>query len=200
MDGSKHEELSDDVLEREIEAVLGVDPSPEFLPRLRARMSDERVHLGRPWSSSRHWMGAVAAAAAVAFVALWSMRDPVPAPREVRISAPAVEPLGTAPESPGLQNQTQPARVASADSPAPEDRAVARTVRSTRQQVELAQYEVVVSRDEVVALQHLVGAIAARQVKAVDIPTLGAESAPLPAIEEIVLEPITLSPMDEALE
>jgi hypothetical protein len=73
-------------------------------------------------------------------------------------------------------------------------------VRSTRQQVELAQYEVVVSRDEVVALQHLVGAIAARQVKAVDIPTLGAESAPLPAIEEIVLEPITLSPMDEALE
>jgi hypothetical protein len=58
----------------------------------------------------------------------------------------------------------------------------------------------VVSSDEVVALRHLIGAIAARQIKAVDIPELGVESAPLPAIEEIVLEPITLSPMDAALE
>ena len=38
-------------------------------------------------------------------------------------------------------------------------------------------------------------AIAARQVEAMDIPQLGAESAPLPPIEEIVLEPIKLSPL-----
>jgi hypothetical protein len=38
-------------------------------------------------------------------------------------------------------------------------------------------------------------AIAARQVDETDIPELGGESAPLPPIEEIVLEPINLSPM-----
>jgi hypothetical protein len=52
-----------------------------------------------------------------------------------------------------------------------------------------------ISPDEAAALRQLVTAISAQQVKAVDIPTLGAESAPLPPLEEIVLEPIKLSPM-----
>jgi hypothetical protein len=62
------------------------------------------------------------------------------------------------------------------------------------------QGEVVISPDEGLALRHLVVAIVARQVEAADIPELGGQSAPLPAIEEIVLEPITLSPMDGVLE
>jgi hypothetical protein len=40
----------------------------------------------------------------------------------------------------------------------------------------------------------------ARQVEAADIPELGGEFVPLPAIEEMVFEPITLSPMDGTLE
>jgi len=58
-----------------------------------------------------------------------------------------------------------------------------------------ARNEVVVSPDDATALRRLVAAVSARQVKASDIPPFGGESAPLPAIEEIVLEPITLSPI-----
>lgn len=52
-----------------------------------------------------------------------------------------------------------------------------------------------VSPSEAAALRQLVVAIAARQVGAVDIPKLEGESAPLPPLEEIVLEPIELSPI-----
>ncbi len=53
MDGYKHQELSDETLEREIEAALGVEPSPEFLPRVRARIANERMQDG--WFSSASW-------------------------------------------------------------------------------------------------------------------------------------------------
>ena len=43
MDGYRHQELSDETLEKDIEAALGVDPSPEFLPRVRARIANERM-------------------------------------------------------------------------------------------------------------------------------------------------------------
>jgi hypothetical protein len=66
---------------------------------------------------------------------------------------------------------------------------------SPRKRPALTAPEVVVSNDEAVALRQLVVAIANRQVKAVDIPELGVESVPLPALEEIVLEPIKLSPL-----
>ena len=66
---------------------------------------------------------------------------------------------------------------------------------SPRQRTAVTAPEVVVSNDEAVALRQLVVAIANRQVKAVDIPELGVESVPLPTLEEIVLEPIKLSPL-----
>jgi hypothetical protein len=202
MDGRRHEELSDELLEREIEAVLDVEPSPEFLARVRTRVARERVDESWAWRSGLRWAGAALAIAALAVVAVWSLRDPVPPPSEVHISTPTVGPSRTAPDEPDLQNKTRPTLVASADPPTTEDhqdRPAVRTARAAQRQV-VARQEVVVSGDEVVALRQLVGAIVARQVKAVDIPALGVESAPLPAIEEIVLQPITLSPMDGTLE
>ena len=43
MDGYRHQELTDETLEKDIEAALGVDASPEFLPRIRARIANERM-------------------------------------------------------------------------------------------------------------------------------------------------------------
>jgi len=60
---------------------------------------------------------------------------------------------------------------------------------------EASRREVMVSPDEATALRHLVTAITTRQLVVGDIPPLGPPSAPLPPIEEIVLEPITLSPI-----
>lgn len=182
MDGHKHEGLSDEALQREIDAVLGVDPSPEFLPRVRARIASERMRDGWMWS----WRLAAAAAsvAALTFVGLWIVRAPATESLEATVATMTPEtPIAPAPH---------------VSAPAQQPRVVAvRTSRnvSPRQRTAVTTPEVVVSNDEAVALRQLVVAIANRQVKAVDIPELGVESVPLPALEEIVLEPIKLSPL-----
>ena len=191
MDGHQHENLSDDTLAREIEDALGVDPSPEFLPRIRARIADERLISGWEWPGSWRWASAGVAVAAVVIMGLWGANRPSPAPREARIAS-----------APPVDHPPAPDSVASSvERPKPEIVPVIRTVGSTRRPAVEAKPEVVVSPDESVALRKLVAAIAAHQVNAVDVPRLGAEASPLPPIEEIVpiqemvLEPIILSPM-----
>ena len=193
MDGYRHQELTDETLEKDIEAALGVDPSPEFLPRIRVRIANERIQEG--WFSSVLWRWARVAAVvtAVAVIAVWTLRDPSP-PREAHITdTPPVEsttpPVDSALPAPALV-------ASSAESPNPVSAPVARAVRSTRTPAVVARPEVLISLDEAAALRQLIVAIAARQVEATDIPQLAAESAPLPMIEEIVLEPIKLSPLD----
>ena len=183
MDGHKHGALSDEVLEREIEAALGVDPSPEFLPRVRARIASERVYEGWMWSWPWRWAGVATTVVAITVVAVWTLREPAPAPRETQVLDMA--PGNAAAASPGP---------APTESPAP---IPVRAVRNVRAQgpATIAPLHVVVSADEAVGLRQLVAAIATSQIKAVDIPTLGVESTPLPPLEEIVLEPIKLSPL-----
>jgi len=183
MDGHTHEDLSDEALAREIEAALGVDPSPEFLPRVRARIATERAR--QSWMWSWRWAEAVAVLAGVGVIAVWTLRQPVPAPRDSRITN--ASPVETVGRSPGL---VEPSGQTSNPGSAP----AIRTVRSTRRAVE-SRPEVMVSSSEAAALRKLVVAIAARQVGAVDIPKLEGEWAPLPPLEEIVLEPIELSPI-----
>ncbi len=191
MDGHQHEKLSDDALAREIEDALGVDPSPEFLPRIRERIADEQLNSGWAWPGAWRWASAGVAGAAVVIIGLWAASGPSTAPREAHfVSAPPVE------------HPQAPDHVASSvERPKRGIGPVIRTVRSTRRPAVEARPEVVVSPDESVALRKLVSAFVARQVSAVDVPRLGAEAAPLPPIEEIVpleeivLEPIKLSPM-----
>jgi hypothetical protein len=184
MDGYEQQDLNDTVLEKEIEAAIRVDPSPEFLPRVRARIASERVSKGWVWYAPWQWAAAAAALTLVAIASVWTLRDPAAIPLDARLNALPGEAAHPAPEV--LES--------SGDAPKPVSAPVVRTARSPRRPVE-ARPEVVVSPDEVVALRQLVVAIAARQVEAVDIPKLGAESTPLPPIEEIVLEPINLSPI-----
>ena len=193
MDGYRHQELTDETLEKDIEAALGVDASPEFLPRIRARIANERMQEGWFSSVSWRWARVAAVVTAVAVIAVWTLRDPSRAPREAHITdTPPVE--STPPVDSALP---APALVASsAESPKPVSAPVARAVRSTRTPAVVARPEVLISLDEAVALRQLIVAIAARQVQATDIPQLAAASAPLPTIEEIVLEPIELSPLD----
>ena len=186
MDGHKHGALSDDVLEREIEAALGVDPSPEFLPRVRARIASERVHEGWMWSSPWRWAGVATTVVAITVVAVWTLREPAPAPRETQVLDMAAGNAAAASSRP-----------ASTESPAPIPVRAVRKVRRQGPPATIAPLHVVVSADEAVGLRQLVAAIATRQIKAVDIPTLDVESTPLPLppLEEIVLEPIKLSPL-----
>ena len=194
MDGYRHQELTDETLAKDIEAALGVDASPEFLPRIRARIANERMQEGWFSSVSWRWARVAAVVTAVAVIAVWTLRDPSRARREAHITdTPPVEST-----TPSVDSALPaPALVASsAESSKPVSAPVARAERSTRHPAVVARPEVLVSLDEAAALRQLIGAIAARQVEAMDIPRLSAESAPLPMIEEIVLEPIELRPLD----
>ena len=73
MDGHEHPGLSDDALEREIEAALRVEASPEFLPRVRARIASEHVDEGGwGWLRSWRWAGGAAATTAAAILGVWT--------------------------------------------------------------------------------------------------------------------------------
>lgn len=188
MDGHDYQALSDEAMEQEIEAALGVDPSPEFLPRIRERIASERMYDGWLAPASWRWAGAVGVAIAAAVIGIWTMRDPSPPAYEARF---ARDPgLGTRDSRGGAE-------------PAPTESAervmrvpAERKMRTQTRPAVAAPAEVLISPDEAEALRQLVAAIAAGQVEAVDIPELGAESEPLPPIEAIVLEPIELSPIE----
>ena len=179
MDGHKHQGLSDDALEREIEAALGVDPSPEFLPRVRARIANERMREG--WMSLTPWRsaGAVVVVAMVVVAGVWSLREPATAPREARI-APPIE--STAPA-------IEPTR------PAPVTAPVVRAVHTTPRPEVVTPFEVVIAPDEAMALRQLFTAIGNRRLEAAALPDLQSALRPPAPIEEIVLEPITISPL-----
>lgn len=178
MDG-KLAEMNDEALEREIEAALGVDPSPEFLPRVRARIANERMREGWFWSASWRWAGVVVVTAAVATIAAWTLRDSVPVPREARV-APAIE------------STTPPIE---ATPPAPVTAPVLRAVRATARTEAVTPFEVVIAPDEAAALKQLFTAIGSRQLETFALPDLESALKPPAPIEEIVLEPITISPL-----
>ena len=140
MDGYRHQELIDETLEKDIEAALGVDPFPEFLPRIRARIANERMQEGWFWSVSWRWARVAAVVTAVAVIAVWTLRDPSRAPRDAHImDTPPVEST-TPPVEPAL---AAPALTASsAESPKPVSAPAVRAVRSTRTPVAVARPEV----------------------------------------------------------
>jgi hypothetical protein len=75
MDGRK-DALNDMALEQEVEALLSVEPSPDFVARVRSRVATEAASSGWGW---RWPIAAVATAMAliVVVVALWRSVDPV---------------------------------------------------------------------------------------------------------------------------
>jgi hypothetical protein len=191
MDGHQHERVNDDTLAREIEAALGVDPSPEFLPKVRARIANERMRQGWLASAPWRWAGAVAVVTAVAIIGLWTLREPAPAPREVHVTPPVEMP-------PPPVEPARPAPVPVASSTErhkPVSAPVVRTVRATQSPDAVAPFEVVISPDESAALQQLFVLINSRRIETRVLPDLATALKPPDPIEEIVLDPITISPL-----
>jgi hypothetical protein len=201
MDGHKHEELNDDLLEREIEAALDVDPSPEFLARVRTRVARERMEENWAWLAAGRWAAAALAMVAVVVVGLRIAREraPVtpevppasasrhaePGPRDPGIAAPAdLEPRIPKPESaPGViasSNESKPV-IQARDVHAP--------------QPPLAEAELLISQDEAAALRQLFTAIANRHFETAALPDLEAALQPPAEIKAIVVEPISLRPL-----
>ena len=116
MDGKRPDALSDAVLDRELDAALGVEPSPEFLARVRTRLASEpalvpRRFSGAVWHLPRPWLACATAAAILiaAALALWpplARIDPeqastgAAAPGTPRAAAPPTQRAATASRSP----------------------------------------------------------------------------------------------------
>jgi hypothetical protein len=178
MDGREHEALIDDVLDRELQAALAVQPSPAFVARVRARVANEQMGAG--WAGSWIWASLAVAAATLVGVAVLGGSPAVPAPaslvaidtlplRDLSGAIPAVVPMvavGAAmPRGAGASRRRTPAP------------------------------DVVVSPDEARARTILVDAIAGGLVQDGTMPVLEYAQEPLAPIDELVLEPIALSPL-----
>ncbi|HET9362038.1 MAG TPA: hypothetical protein VFO58_19935 [Vicinamibacterales bacterium] len=89
MDGHQHEPLNDETLEREIEAALAVDPSPEFLAKVRARVAEEERPAG--WPLRWHWAAGTVVTAVAVVLAVYAWREPEPSAVGQEIAPIAVQ-------------------------------------------------------------------------------------------------------------
>ena len=132
-----------DELEREIERMLTVNPSPEFVARVRTRVAHE--HIAFPWYRGWRLAAAACAVATIAVVLVWRSDQRLdPTTREIRqLSARAIGSSVTLPPpaatSLRLPRETQ-ASVSRVERPAA-------AVRTTP--------EVLIAQDEAVALRRL---------------------------------------------
>lgn len=177
MDPQGHDPLTDAALDGEIRRALAVDPSPEFLARVRTRIAEEPAPRGRGLS----WVvvaPAVFALALLTIVALWQ-RPPAQSP----LTAPALltaRPLGsTAPVSP-------PA-VASSSAVAQAFRPAIAGLKPRATGVK-DEPEVLIAADEVRALQQLIFNV---QEGRIALPPALATSP----VDEIVIDPIAVAPI-----
>jgi|SoiMethySBSTD1v2_1073268.scaffolds.fasta_scaffold00904_13 hypothetical protein len=179
MDGQRHREpVNDAALEREIESLLASEPSPEFVARVRARVSDEPVAV-RWWLQ---WKAGLAAAAiaAIALVVVWPSRDrQEQSPTLVRPSIERQAPVVVSPPVVGQANVTP------RPYPVPRETETART----------AALVPVVAEEDARAFDALLAALDDRSVRLV----FNHESS-APVVSALAIPPIIIEPLPIALE
>ncbi len=189
MDGHEHPRVSDDALEREIEAALGVEPSRDFLPRVRARIASERVRERWPWMGPWSWATAGGLMAVVVAGSVWILRLPLPdAGDRIALAPPPAVSVDLTPQTPEADGAPPVMDL-------PGTMAASEPMTSPRPLARKAEDTVLVSPAEADALDYLVSALVTRRVEPSAVPDLDSAPAPLSPIDEIVLEPISLSPL-----
>lgn len=174
MDGERN-------LEREIESLLAVEPSPEFLARVRARVAAEPAPGG--WGLT--WMLGVAGAAVAIGIAvmLWPSAEVSPQ------SAPTFERPQVAevvrPPAPPASPAVAPVRRTPTAEAAP-----AAAVR----RIEIDLPEVVLAENEVKAYSTLVASVGQRRFDAV-VPPAPDPGVPLAVAELPPVEPLEIEPI-----
>jgi hypothetical protein len=199
MDGYRHVDgpsqrrgpaaANDASFEREIEALLAVDPSPEFLARVRTRVAEEPEPGG--WHLS--WIVAAATTVAVVAIALIVWRSPEATPSLVLTpsSHAPVEPARVAEAGPVIAPvpaiSSQPARTRVAVN------TVAPVVEPVRT-IAIDLPEVVVGDNEAEAYAALVARIRQSRfdatVPVAPNPDVPLEIKELPPVEPLEIEPI----------
>jgi hypothetical protein len=138
--------MTDEELDREIEATLAVDPSPELVARVRSEVAHQAVAPAVPWG----WAIASAAVVAVTIAAMSTVRNVEVArlkPSPALVAAPSE--VVTGPEVAGPVEISKPAKVLLRYSPAPPD-----------------MPEVIVDPNAVQAFRHYVTSVSERRFEA----------------------------------
>jgi hypothetical protein len=171
--------LSDSAIDREIREALAVNPSPEFLARVRTRIANEPLRVRFPYV---RLVGAVALSAFVTLaVGLSTSRRDNPTPSE---------PMTTEIPRPGTDITLDPASAANA---ALDERGGHGSTKSRPHMTKPESPVVLVSPDEMIAFRQLMAAVAERKFEvSLLVP------APMPhrdASIAITIPPINIEPL-----
>ena len=181
--------LSESALEREIESALAVDPSPEFVARVRARVSMESA--GRSRWMWLHW--AVATTTVLVLVGVWFSLPWMSDDRVVEpLASNAASISTTSPSAVDAPVEVTPAPVA------PKPMVVVTRARAASRN---DFPEVIVSENEVRAFNALVSEFRLRRVELVlpsaPHPDTPIEPAAMTELSPLVVEPLEIQPVLE---
>ena len=186
VDQNSNEAMSDDELERELRALLDVEPSPGFAARVRTDVHADAI--ADVWLTGR-WIAVAAAAVVIVGVSAWMFTRPTqPLANHAAVASQQVS------SAPPVQLLEAPAVPLS-----PQQRA-ASSVRwhcgfpGTRAASAARVPEVVVSTRESAGLRYLLAALRDGRLDSSVMPKDEIDVTDMP----IVIEPITLEPLVEA--
>ena len=182
------ERVKDAALDREIESLLAVEPSPEFVARVRARVADETPY--RSWGGW-HLSVAVASLAIGLIVAsaMWLSNDEASPTSEVARTT-VVKPI------PPQPREVEPERIASApEAESPFPRITRRTPRAT-DVVTPERLMPVVNEEDGKAFDAFLATIRGSGV----VLTFDESRDSALAASPLVIDPIAIDPLPDVLE
>ena len=191
--------LPDEILDREIEQALGVDPSPEFLARVRVRVSSDPAA-----SQSKWYLLWPAAAAGVAATALVVAIYVGPAPPDTSAVPASAAPTVVATDSSSAPRQTADRGASAtpdaastiAERPARE-RPTAVPAATEREVLPRAFPEVLLSAAESRGFETLVGKVQRGELT-ITVDEQTAEGVARNELTDLFIAPITIRPLDSA--
>jgi hypothetical protein len=175
--------MNDAALEREIERALAVDPSPEFLVHVRARIADEPAPASRGFGWLFAGVATVAAAAALVLAVRMVLPARPPATAPLLASRSIGSAVVVATVSRGLDREPRTTN---------RERRTANDARRTTNR-ERQISEPLFDARETTALQRLIADVHDARV---DLTPLAKEGPmPLPAMDPLVISPIVIEPL-----
>jgi hypothetical protein len=187
----RHEPLGDEPIDRELDGLLAVEPSPEFLARVRMRVAAESM--GRQRGVAWRWVVAGAATIAIAAAIVARENQPSPAsaawPTRATRAASSLEIRATEALSPNRRDRQAVPQNASA--------AVAPAQRQRLRLVERPTSEVLVSPTEAAGLRDLLMAL---QDGRIDPKAVPRDRAAVDSDVPITITPIIVEPLSVAVD